>query len=242
MRKLVVILSVVSLTFLFVISWASEKKEFEMAGGSLAVSELAWDFGYMPKGSSVTHRFFLKNVGDKTLKIERVRPSCGCTSAPLTKNVLEPGETTELEVTFNAKNFRGKVTKSVAVMTDDSANLVTNLKFTSDVGGAVPTLVMEQETVSFDSVVVGKKISKKLTLTNNDIQPISVKLVEVPDYLVDVKLKRDRLNIGDDAELSLKLTNDSKLEGFFNKTLTLEVDGHVDYRVSLPVTGTLVSK
>ena len=242
MRKYLLGWALIGLLILLGLAWSSEETtQPENVKGPLQVSELNWDFGYVPAGSSVTHRFVLKNVGDKLLKITKVRPACGCTSAPLSKSDLEPGEATDLEVTFNARNFRGKSSKSVAIMTDDTTTQVINLQFSCDVGSAVPTLIFEPQDVNFDTVALGHKASKRLKITNNDIQPISLKLVEFPQGLLDAKLKKEKLSIGAVSELTLNLVNKNKTEGYFNKTITMEVDGHVDYRVSLSVSGTLVN-
>jgi len=243
MRKTAVLIILLSLMALPGLVWAASNAPTpsEAVDGNLKVSELEWDFGYIPKGATVTHRFVLTNVGDKPMKIVKVKPACGCTNAPLTKDLLQPGESADLEITFNSRGFTGKANKSVNINTDDSLNPVTILKFTTDVGSAIPTLIFDPQEVTFDSVEVGKKISKKLKITNNDIQSISLKLVEVPSGLVEARLKKDKIGIGDADELVVNLVNKNHTEGFFNKTLTLEVDGHVDYRVSLPVTGTVVN-
>jgi hypothetical protein len=243
MRKIAVWFSALSFIALLGLVWAAtdESTPSDKVVGSLKVSELQWDFGYIPKGATVTHRFVLTNVGDKPMKIVKVKPACGCTSAPLTKDELGPGESTDLDVVFNSRGYTGKATKTVTINTDDSINPVTTLQFTVDAGGAVPTLIFEPADVTFDSVAVGKKVTKRLKITNNDIQAISLKVVEIPSDLVDAKLKRDKIGIGDADELTVNLTNKNHTEGYFSKTLTLQVDGHVDYRVSLPVSGTVVN-
>jgi len=243
MRKIAVGFTVLSFLALLGLVWAAtdESTPSDNVVGSLKVSELQWDFGYIPKGATVTHRFVLTNVGDKPMKIVKVKPACGCTSAPLTKDELGPGESTDLDVVFNSRGYTGKATKTVTINTDDSINPITTLQFTVDAGGAVPTLIFEPADVTFDSVAVGKKATKRLKITNNDIQAISLKVVEIPSDLVDAKLKKDRIGIGDADELTVNLTNKNHTEGYFSKTLTLQVDGHVDYRVSLPVSGTVVN-
>ena len=40
----------------------------------LEVPEGSFNFGYVPQGSSISHTFWLKNVGGDTLRITDVRP------------------------------------------------------------------------------------------------------------------------------------------------------------------------
>ena len=66
------------------------------AGPALAIEEDSFDFGYVPQRSKIAHVFWLKSVGDETLKITKVTPGCGCTKAPLEKSELAPGDSTRL--------------------------------------------------------------------------------------------------------------------------------------------------
>lgn len=50
-----------------------------ISGGSYAapkilVPETAWDFGHVPQHSTLTHDYWIKNIGTDTLKIIKVRP------------------------------------------------------------------------------------------------------------------------------------------------------------------------
>lgn len=40
----------------------------------LEVPEVAFNFGYVPQGASISHVFWLRNVGGDTLRITDVRP------------------------------------------------------------------------------------------------------------------------------------------------------------------------
>ncbi|MCK5126754.1 MAG: hypothetical protein KAR42_10905 [candidate division Zixibacteria bacterium] len=40
----------------------------------MLISEDSFDFGFVPQNSKVTHVFWIKSVGDDTLKILKVKP------------------------------------------------------------------------------------------------------------------------------------------------------------------------
>lgn len=40
----------------------------------LEVPEVSFNFGYVPQGASISHTFWLRNVGGDTLRITDVRP------------------------------------------------------------------------------------------------------------------------------------------------------------------------
>ncbi|MFZ1682891.1 MAG: hypothetical protein WAU88_02065 [Candidatus Zixiibacteriota bacterium] len=63
MRKILGLL--ISLIWLPVIS---------SAGPKVVVPEKSWDFGNVPQHITVSHAYWLKNVGDDTLEILSVKP------------------------------------------------------------------------------------------------------------------------------------------------------------------------
>lgn len=85
----------------------------------LTVPESLHSFGQIYRGEKVQYHFLLKNAGEAELEIRKVRPSCGCTAAVPSQKVIPPGGEAHVEVTFDSKNFVGKVTKTVMVDTND---------------------------------------------------------------------------------------------------------------------------
>jgi len=67
------------------------------------------------------HAIKLVNVGGDTLRIKDVHPGCGCTTAPLDKKDLGPGDTATVDVTLDAKSRSGLLHKSLTLTTNDSA-------------------------------------------------------------------------------------------------------------------------
>lgn len=91
------------------------------AGPKLYVSEKVFDFGEVKEGILVVYTFLLQNVGDAPLTFTRQpSTSCGCTSAPLSKTSLAPGESVALEVRFETTGYGGnRVTRYVYIYSDD---------------------------------------------------------------------------------------------------------------------------
>lgn len=200
-----------------------------------------WDWGYMPKGIKVSHNYKIQNVGEDTLKIASVKPSCGCTSAPLKKANLAPGESVDLEVSFDAKNMMGKVSKSVTVSSNDPATPSMVLHFTANVGIESPTVRFTPVEVLYDSVQLGKNDTRKILLFNTDITKVDLAFVDKPKDVVDVDLKKSNLEPGKSTELIVKVGRNAT-PGYFNLCSTLEINGSDKYRVTIPISGTLLAK
>jgi Protein of unknown function (DUF1573) len=83
-----------------------------MAGPGILIPDATFNFGRVAQNTKVGHLFWIKSTGDDTLRITKVVPGCGCTQMPLKDSVLGPGDSTELEVVFSTKGFKGYVTKT----------------------------------------------------------------------------------------------------------------------------------
>jgi len=67
----------------------------------IEISPLSFDFGEVPFGTIAKKTFQIKNSGDEILEINRVSTSCSCTTAKISKEKLNPGESTDLLVTYD---------------------------------------------------------------------------------------------------------------------------------------------
>ncbi len=92
-----------------------------------------FDFGDMKQGEKKSHTFQLTNAGKTDLVIRRVRSSCGCTAVAPSKNVIAPGETAPINVTFDSRGKRGRQSKSITVITNDPKNPTATLRISSNV-------------------------------------------------------------------------------------------------------------
>ncbi|HDZ26388.1 MAG TPA: DUF1573 domain-containing protein, partial [Candidatus Aminicenantes bacterium] len=70
---------------------------FAGKGPKLKFREESKDFGKVKQGEVLTHVFVFKNEGDETLVIKRVKTSCGCTAALLSKKEIAPGAEGEIK-------------------------------------------------------------------------------------------------------------------------------------------------
>ncbi len=94
------------------------------------------DLGDVTK-EGFNYTFTVRNTGSGELVIERVSTSCGCTSATIDRDTLEPGVETGLHVTFNPKlmeeEIRGKVSRIIFIRSNDPENPELEIKITANV-------------------------------------------------------------------------------------------------------------
>ncbi len=94
---------------------------FVSAEPRIAVDERVYDYGvvYLGEVDSVSHTFYLTNEGDQPLTITGTHPSCGCTRADLSGQVIEPGGVETLVAEFSFEKYTGKDQIRVTVSSDD---------------------------------------------------------------------------------------------------------------------------
>lgn len=125
--KLWVISSFIFLFFLPAGCKARQRADILPQGESEKPDPYDWDFGQVRQGEILQHTFILKNDSPETLKIKEVHTSCGCTLSEIKKKILSPGESTELEVKLNTKDYSGSLQQYIYVHTDNLDNPI--LKF-----------------------------------------------------------------------------------------------------------------
>lgn len=93
-----------------------------------SLSELEYDFGQIPQGKPVTHKFLLTNTGKDSLKIADVHASCGCTTPEWEKEkAIAPGGQTYVNVGFNAA-VPGNFTKEITIIYNGDQSKVIKIK------------------------------------------------------------------------------------------------------------------
>jgi hypothetical protein len=78
-----------------------------------------FDFGTIQQKEKVNHKYKFTNTGKSDLIIRKIKASCGCTATNPEKDVIKPGETSFIDVTFNSSGKRGKQRKTITIITND---------------------------------------------------------------------------------------------------------------------------
>lgn len=108
-----------------------------LAAGTAAAQKLSMakehNFGKISDKAKVSTDITLRNSGRKTLRIKSVKPGCGCTTGVLGQDVLEPGETTVLAITFDPKGKMSTVRKSITFTSNDVVNPIQVMIIKADI-------------------------------------------------------------------------------------------------------------
>jgi len=120
-----------SFVFLATATLASGSGEIAIVGSDTI------NFGAYPAREKRVATYTIRNAGDDTLRILRVRKTCGCASATASRTELEPGETAQIEVVILPNTIFGLFSKNTFVESSDVDNQFLKL---NTAGHAIPLL------------------------------------------------------------------------------------------------------
>jgi hypothetical protein len=179
-----------------------------------------YDFGRIAPDLTVTHRFKASNTGSAPLTLIKLSPSCGCTSTVVGKPVLAPGESTELEVTFNSAGARGLNRKTVSVESNDPVHPVQTLSFEANV---LPAIITATDQLWFADLRREDRRKASLKLETGTGQPIRVSDVDLsPAPWLGVATRSQDKDLWVDFQLQARSLPPDKLSGTDTVTLHLE--------------------
>lgn len=179
----------------------------------------------------------IKNIGNEPLKIHSVKPGCGCTTAPLDKDVIQPGEFGSLDVTLQISKDAGRIIKGITLTTNDPEKDKLDIMLKANV--LVP-ISQFPAILTFGNISLKKDNIAKMVLTNNvdrDIKILSV-VNSTTDFTTNLK-EGQILKAGKDFVLEGYIKAKSKIQGSMYATITLETDDPTMHYVSIKVMGTV---
>jgi hypothetical protein len=143
----------------------------------ISVDQPHFDFGKIAADSKATHRFKVSNKGNGQLNISRLNPSCGCTSTVIGQWTLNPGQSTDVEATFNPAGFRGIVHKSIQVISNDPATPSVNLTFEAEV---IREISPSTDAVFFQDLQRTAPRRSSVKFTSGNGQPVHLTEAKAP--------------------------------------------------------------
>ncbi len=164
-----------------------------------------FDWGSVLQGEIVVHDFELKNTGGSVLKVERVKPACGCTTVDHTKEI-PPGGVGKITLKIETKKFSGTV-KKTAEVTTNASRASQRLTMTGKID---PAVKVEPKLPRMEVIRDVTPEPLTVTLTRASKHPVVIKGVSSKNEVVKPELK-----VVEDGEVyqilvSPNLPNESK--------------------------------
>jgi len=191
--------------------------------------EKNFDFGQIVEGDIVAHNFEIENKGDAPLTINRVKASCGCTAVAPSKNILEPGESTLINVKFNSAHRRGEQRKHVYIFSNDPKSPELRLSFTatilpkdapqvSDI--KKPDLKLSKYYFDFGNVKQGTELNLEVIVRSTGGETVKIQKVVSTSTSVSAYSTKQNLLPGETGTLKIKFDTSAK-SGKMSRTVTV---------------------
>lgn len=124
-----VLLSLSLLAFASTVSLAQDKKDQAQQATTQNPDALKFvsdihDFGTIPQNIPAEVEFKFTNTGKEPILLERVQPSCGCTSPTWSKDPILPKKTGTIKASYNAAAV-GAFNKSITVFSNVGTKVLT---------------------------------------------------------------------------------------------------------------------
>jgi hypothetical protein len=129
----------------------------------IKVSSERFDFGKVKQGIPVTTTFEITNKSNKTIYLENVSASCGCTTPEWSKEPIPAGGSTRIKVGYNSaalNHFEKDVTIKVAGIQQPKIVKITGNVMEASAYDAMMKDVKAQEAKKSTEVAKAKSVSK----------------------------------------------------------------------------------
>ena len=144
------------------------------------------DFGSVPRGAQLFHRFTITNIYAVRMEITGVKSGCGCVTANPAKRVLEPRESTTIDVNMDARRFTGPKTVGIRVTVGPEYTSSAELKVTAN---SRADIVFNPGQVSLGTVTRGQTPEQEIDVEYAGVLNWQVSEVIAKDAPLDVTIK-----------------------------------------------------
>jgi hypothetical protein len=180
---------------------ANAQGKLDIVGGD------TYDWGTVAPGK-LTTTVEVKNVGQGDLKITEVRPGCGCTAAPIDKNLLKEGEVGKINITLDVSARTGPVEKTVTITSSDSSQAVRILHLKANIKRAL-TFTPSQYFVVTEGKTGVESPAQSIRVSNTSDAPITLYPPEFGNGNIKVRFDlkdKKELKPGEEYELKAYVT------------------------------------
>lgn len=213
---LILILSLVSIS-----AYSCKSSAAENGNAKIVLdcgSEFNWGDVWLGSETVLTAKIKIYNPGTDTLRILEVKPSCGCTTAPIDKNNIAPGDSAELAVTLHPGSMPAPIDKTIAIRSNSSENSTYVVHLRANLR---TTLATESKFLAFNLVQVGKETEAVVSIQNSGSEDVTITDFKTDPPDMNLSIKRGEV-IKKGKSLKIRLAFVPKQAKLYQPMLTLK--------------------
>lgn len=222
-------------------SWAatrersSAKKSNKLTNepaGVISFEKPIVDFGTVKRGQKLTATFQFKNIGQGVLTIQGIQAACDCTTSESVKGKsYGPGELGSIDVIFDTKDYTGRVSKAITVITNERSMSDRTLTIAATVNSeinATPPLA------DFGEVVLNQSPEQVIRIKGNMKNDLRIEKIRFNQDYLEVNYRKEN----QDFVVTLKLKPNAPI-GFFKDTIWIKNNSSALPDMPIPVRATI---
>ena len=172
-----------------------------------------------PKDDPLKATIEIKNAGTDSLIISEVKPSCGCTTAPIENSRLAPGQKTHIDITLKIGSAAHDLSKTVRISSNDPKDPNRILFLKAKVFH--PIEVNPSAYFTFNEMKVGTEGVSTLKVKNNTEKNVTLSNYEITPTDLNFNLNQAKeLKPGEEIEIIAKYKPTKA--GYFNCTVKMK--------------------
>lgn len=192
------------------------------------------DFGKVLYGETVKHAFIVTNVGDQTLRIEKIQATCGCTRTIKGDSEIPPRGKTTIEAEFDTTGLRpGRKEKSIYVHSNDPVRPMVRLSLLADL---VRDINVEPPSLARQLSKLENKVAFRMKLENFSDKPYSITGIKSPAGSLSASLEPQVVRAAPGSTTSFKLVlnlGGDQDRFYYMGRLLLETDHPREHEIEL---------
>jgi hypothetical protein len=146
-----------------------------------------FDFAIVNEGLVAEHTFVFTNKSAKTVTLNNVQASCGCTTPSWSREPIPSGKTGKITASYNSEGRPGAFVKTITVTYAEEGQIAQSIVLTikGNVLGKIKNIPNEINAVmklekaehNFGKLQVGQKVAKTFTFTNTGTADLQISTV-----------------------------------------------------------------
>jgi len=207
---------------------AIAQPKLEIEGGN------SYDWGKVnQKDSPLKASVKIYNKGTDTLHITRVKPACGCTTAPLDKDKIAPNEFATLDISLRISSYSGSVGKNISISSNDPNHSRINYSLRANV---FTPITISPKYLRMYNIAPQEESSSSVELKNNTDKDITIKkvVIKLDGLTLDVE---DDTVIPANKEITINAKYTPEKEGPFYGSLKFTTDSEEAPYIDVTVRG-----
>lgn len=188
--------------------------------------------GQLKKNETYTHRFKIRNLGNRAYTITDIKTSCGCLGAKVVGNArFEPGDEAQIDITVNGSQRKAGANNSMSAAVRFADREPFLIQFNYD---TVWDVFAEPEKIGPRTYYEHEKVTGTIVFRQKDGLPITIQNWETQSGAVEVSHTE---RVGSSTVLHFRLKSDAV--GEYQDALTINTSARIDKVITVPVEWTI---